>query len=515
LSKITTLKIIENLEKEGLDLVNLSEREIIRIEKTLKAKIKLDESIDINEVEVIIHLLRKESENLGLFFNDNFKPIRDIIQNKQFIFFNEYTLTNTKAVGVKIKPFLEEYFHEELTNYARKCFESDHYRALYEFLSIHVVLDDKILDNVRKQMDKRFLLISETFRLHTIRKENVISSLINPYFYRCINLLNRDAVYEDRIMDFQNTIINKKDELPKSYFVRMIFCITYFLAFEESNKENINQNHQYSINEGARETHDKFDKVKFKGGSKYKSIRSNYNLTSILRLAFPIIGIILFFNYYSSRNDNDDFRGSDYNKERVLKQLERMKDRGIPHKLKTDDQVNAWEKSTLNIDFSPTLESVKYLQYEEPIITSEKPILKSKDITFSNSPVITRNGVGFLELINVSSDYMILIMENNKKKTKAVIIRPLQIMEIAFEMVKLNVYTGKDLKQVDYLDQNKVKKTGFKFTDFSNKNKKALDHTFTFKGIEVGKYHSVQIYLDENSKTGIGARHKIDKSFYL
>src|SRR5690554_7818359 len=103
--------------------MNLSESEIIRIEKTLKAKIKLDQSLDINELEAVIHLLRTQSEDLELFFHSDFNPLRKILQGKDFVILSTDALNKIKVKGEKLKPFLSIYFFEELIQYARKCMD--------------------------------------------------------------------------------------------------------------------------------------------------------------------------------------------------------------------------------------------------------------------------------------------------------------------------------------------------------------------------------------------------------
>lgn len=303
MNKTSTLEIIQNLRQEGLDLTNLNEKQIIRIEKTLKAKIKLDKSLDINDLEAVIHLLRTQSEHLELFLNEDFSTVREMLQNKKYVFFSADSLNKIKAKAEKLKPFLRDFFFDELIAYARRCIDDNHYRALYEFLSISTLLDEEILNVIRKQMEQRFLLFSETFRLHANKKPDKVLSLMNPFFYRCINVLNRDAIFEDRVIRFHDLIFNKKREVSSNIFICLIYSLTNYSPFGESNKETILQNHRYSVDQGAHIPVKRYKNSNFRGGSECKvKTKSTFNFQNLLVLTIPTLIIIIFFSYYAPKD---------------------------------------------------------------------------------------------------------------------------------------------------------------------------------------------------------------------
>jgi hypothetical protein len=508
LNNTTTLQIIENLRNEGLDLNNLSENQIIRIEKKLKARIKLDQSLDINEVEAIIHLLRTQAINLELFFHDDFNPLRKIIQNKDYVIFSKDAFQTIKAKGPELKSFLGEFFSEELISYARKCTDNIHYRALYHFLHLRDFLDDKILDTVRHQVEQRFLLLSETFRLYASKKVDKIEPLLNPYFYRCVNLLNRDAIFEGRIMDFQNLIIEKENHITSRLFVRLIFSLTHYLPVGEHNKDIIKQNHSYSISEGAYETKIKGKNQYFKGATfcnvdpKFK-----FNFQSLAIFIIPAIIVLsmIYRNYPSSR---------DYNvnqiDQRFLEQLKNTNQKSIGRK--------TWEnmrQDDLYKDYLPNSETIQLLQFGDPKIKRSKPLEKHNDYVFNISPLEFSKNTDYLELSNITSNPVILIMQNPQRDSTFLLLKPLDQIDISFDLSKLTVYRGEGLEEIVYVDENDSTRHGLRFNIFEEQHKAALNKVYTFKNITDSKYHAVNIIEDNGSKTGITLKHKTSKYYSL
>ena len=514
MNKTTTLEIIQNLRQEGLDLMNLNESEVIRIEKTLKAKIKLDKSLDINEVEAIIHLLRTQSKSLEIFFHDDFLPVRKILQNEHFVFFNTHSLHLVYTNRQQLKLFLGTFFFDELTGYARLCFDNDHYRALYEFLNRQIILNEEVVDEIRNQMERRFMLLSETFRLYANDKPEKVIPLFNPYFFRCINQINRDAIFEDRIMNLLNVVLNKQNVLSKFDLIRIIFSLTFYLPVEEGNKEVWKQNRSYSSQHGAKEIKGKYGDANFKGGIRVnrKKANQNYNPRNILALIIPFV-LVIGFLFKAVTSGNRSGRHQMRHQMTHPFTPEPIKKNYMNPVSEIREVSENDETTTLLSDYTPNAATIQYFQFEKPTIAEIIPLYKGVNYTFSKSPKETHNGKGFLELINVTGHHIILIMEDQNQDSVFLLMRPLQMKEVAFELTKLTVYTGEDLQHVVYLDENKADKNGLKFTTFNGIHKKALQESFTFKGIKEGKYHSVQIVTNLQSEIGFRVTHKVDNSY--
>ncbi|MEX2485810.1 MAG: hypothetical protein WED10_14660 [Brumimicrobium sp.] len=508
--KITTLEIIQNLRQEGLDLSNLSENKIIRIEKTLKSRIKLDQSLDINELEVIIHLLRTQAHNLELFLHEDFDPVRKMIQNKDYIIFNKESLQKVKTNGQDLKIFLGEFFFEELISYARRCFNNHHYRALYSFLNIQSILSPKIVDNIRKQMEQRFLLFSETFRLHANKKPDKVYPLMNPYFYRCINLLNRDAVFEDRIMNFQNLLIDKDNEVTSRVSIRLIFSLTHYSPIGESNKRVIDQNYKYSVSEGAYERRDRNPNPNFKGDSvcNYRS-KSGFNWNSISILIVP--AVIVFFIVFKNNSNSREPKIFKVN-QHILNQFQDTVHKSFGRK----KWKNTYEDDLFN-DYLPDKQTIQYLQFENPEVTKVIPYSKHRDYVFSSSPDKATTKKNFLQLMNVTSDKVILILQNQKGDSAFVLLRPYQMIDVSFELSKLKVYTGKELVEIVYLDEKDSTKHGLRFNKFNKSHQKIFRKTFTFKNINEEKFHSIQLFIDNDNEneSGVEVRHEVKLHYQM
>ena len=510
MNKTTTLEIIQNLRKEGLDLMNLSESEVIRIEKTLKAKIKLDQSLDINELEAVVHLLRTQSKSLELFFHADFNPLRKILQGKDFVILSANALNKIKAEGEKLKPFLSTYFFEELIHYARKCLDEHHYRALYEFLNLRFLLDEKVLDVIRTQIEQRFMLLSETFLLHASKKSDKIFPLMNPYFYRCINELNRDAVFENRVMIFQDDIIHKQYDIPKNVFIRLIFSLTYYIPLEESNKEIILQNHRYSADQGAYEVRKKNEKLNFKGDSEIKKAKTSFNFDfiNLIRLIIPLMIVVYYFNNSGSTSSrNYNYSRSVYDSEELTQQIQKFK-----HIQESKNRIKNDGKNNLYNDYLPNAATIQFLQFEDVDIIEKKPVSVFRIYDFKTSPIQDYNRDNrndFLELRNTMPNDVILILQNQKSDSTYLHLQPFQSKKINFELAKLTIYSGEDLQEVEYLDKNDSIRYGLRYNKFRTSHENAYREIFTFKNINKNKFHSVRFLAEKDYKTKIEIKHKV------
>ena len=506
MNKTSTLEIIQNLRRQGLDLGSLDEKQIIRIEKTLKAKIKLDQSLDINEIESIIHLLRTQAKNLELFFHKDFSSIRMIVQNDKYIFFDKESLQKINDKGEQLKPFLSEFFFDELTSYARRCIDRGHYRALFAFLQIRSILDDEILNIIRKQIEQRFLFLTETFRLYmnVSSDTNKVLPLMNPYFYRCINQLNRDAVFEDKVMNFQSFIVDKESEINSSIFLRILFSLTLYSPYGEVNKKMTKNNHEYSIYKGAHERKDRSKSAYFKGGSSTGSnVERSNNFKVVFRWIVPAIFIIsILYKYNSNKQSNGD-----YGIPKVLKeQLDQAKKRNnaIKHSLNIKDKL-------LYDEYLPNNKTIQYLQFENPKIIEKEPLKLDIDYVFKTTPIKTTKVKEYLQFRNITNEHIILIMQNAKQDSTYILLRPLQMINVAFQLSKLNIYTGENLEVVTYLNEDRSRKRGLRFNGFNKKNKDLLKNTFHFKNINAEKFHNIKIIKENKGELGVRVTHNFTK----
>jgi hypothetical protein len=512
LSKTNTLEIIQDLKAEGLDLENLSEIQIIRIEKTLKARIKLNQSLDINELESVIYLLRNKHEELVLLIHPDFKVIREIIENKEFIFFSTFSLYSAKLKGEKLKYFLKEFFFEELTSYARKCIEDGHYRALHEYLQVQTIFEEEILNNLRKQLELRFILLSETFRLHKDNKPEKIVPLMNPYLYRCINELNRDVAFDTKVNHFHSLILNSQKEISKDHFIRLIFCVTIYKPIGEEYKKLAQHNHDYAVNRGAYELSDTFNKANFKGGTSSGRVKikdlfgsENYSIRKrskqkqkyTWRKNWVLIIPAVLFTYYLYTNSYKNSK-SDNTAER----------KEIINKLSNYTNITD-RANNLYKDYTPNAATIHYLQDESPKIINKNPMLYTRNYFLKKSPKSYGKESNYLKITNNTPDYIILILQDKFSDSSYLVMGPGRIITVSIDLNKLNVYAGKELEEIEYLDRSGQTKMGLRFNKYYNYHRKILKENFTFSGINSTHKHSIIIFQEGLNKTEIGIKHKI------
>ena len=209
-----------NIPKE--ELVNLTEKEIIRIEKKLKAEVKMGGSLDINQVNSIVKFLKKNKYELQLFFTEKFSWFREIVTHPDELIVFPMTHAGLFKLDDELKDFVSDNFQTELTQYSALCLYNNHYRALNSFLAYSPVIPEKILEDIQLKMIQKLEYGIECIEIDVNELEKKIVHLFNPFFFRCINFLE-NIHFEDLMNELTNSLVEnlkKKQAISKGF----VFC---------------------------------------------------------------------------------------------------------------------------------------------------------------------------------------------------------------------------------------------------------------------------------------------------
>lgn len=179
MSYLKCLKII-NLNYPNL-FDNLSENDLIRIEKTLKLESKINQELDINSVKIFLESLKNNKSELVYILNST--RIIEVISND--IWQIKKHKTEVTDTHLDIKFFLTEYLLNELLLFCENCLKNEWYDQIDKLLYYKNFLPDEVILLIEKRI--------------TIKLDHIVNNLKKGYFRAVIN--NRP-----KVLDFAKTL---------------------------------------------------------------------------------------------------------------------------------------------------------------------------------------------------------------------------------------------------------------------------------------------------------------------
>jgi hypothetical protein len=285
------MSLFQQLEKLNIplgELKDLTEKEIIRIEKKLKAAVVFDKSIDINHVNQILETLKDSKNQLKHVTNLNTYWFRKIVSKPNDLITFPIKETPNEEFTEETKQFIEDNFKSELTTYYTNCLKNNHYRALHSLLFYHKLLPHSILDEIQSKLIQKMEYGMECLNINASEIDKKIFFLYNPFFFKSLNFLN-PLNLESIIPSLVNLIIKKSKH--NNTLLRVHFCLGMYIPISDSLKRVLKQNQQFAISKGVSQN---LDYKKHPKGETY-STSDNYQngqVKSYLTV-FIFVGIII------------------------------------------------------------------------------------------------------------------------------------------------------------------------------------------------------------------------------
>lgn len=460
----------------SLSLSDLDEKHIIRIEKELKAQMKLDASIDANQIESIITLLREEGNNLRLLYMPALDPLKSILMNPS---------GPIQVIGdVKIEfsiyseafvSFLERRFSNELNAYVDKCIIEDHYRALTGFLNYLSIFPEELQEKIRIKLLQKLEFAYELIQIKSFDWQGKLLFIFNPFFYRALSKLGA-IVFESAFIDLYNAFIVLKTN--ESRHARFLYASSCFISVQSGLRELLQENRKNAYRFGARESID----GKNKGGT-YTNGQSSRTYTrssgggsskggyGILGGAGLIIVILLKILLFSGRHINNSYK-SDYSFPSIPNALTEKVNNNV-------DLTKIWADQ---YDSSKTakFESIEFDIKNTDFRTMSMASSENKTITLENNtnqPIV---------LIHFQIDFF----------QNYTFLKPNESVMVSKRNRDVRIYTGKDPEVFTLpLDLGNESKKHFRFGTFTQQDSLTLSTAYELIDVKGDK---LSIISDEN-----------------
>lgn len=445
------MSILSQLNKLNIpneDLVNLTGNEIIKIEKKLKAEVKMGGSLDINEVNSIIKLLKDNKKELKLFLDEKFSWFRRIVTDPDKLIVFPLTHTGLVNLDDELKDFVATNFQKELTQYYTLCLYQNHYRVLNSFLAYSPVLPDGIFEGIQLKFIQKLEYGMECIELNAMELEKKIEHLYNPFFFRCVNSLET-IYFEDIMNDLTNSFIENLNKI--NALKRGLFSLGAFKSADSELRSVISQNKNYAKENGVSEI---TNFAKFpKGGTKIGKLSGDGSFGVGNLVWIVIVILMIFFRVGRTCNDSTpEFKNSQV---QVFDSLE---------------SYQLFNKFKLKF----FIENAKKLQSENINVLREKEIeFVEENISHKSSLSSIMSSSHLTEIVN-ETDKPVLFVFEVMTGVSYFCIEP-NSSKITNDLFKnFIIYTGKKPVEVTYEDKFKNIKYGFKFKEFEEEDKDRL-----------------------------------------
>lgn len=476
------MALIQQLQKFNLDLTKLhelSEKDIIRIEKQFKAEVKLNDSLDMNDLEQVIQVIRHHKQDMIWLMSDELKLIKSILTNPEKFFFKKGEITINTAIDKTVfSQFLETYFSKELRRFIDNCIKNEFYNSLHSLLKFQSILTPQLLDEIQQKLTNKLSYAVECVAILATDISKKISYCTNPFFYRVLSQLG-SGHYENLIIELLNTTINKLNK--KKLHWEVVFAMGSFVAQSESLKNTLRSNKSTAFQHGVRET--KINRITGRAtggasssGSVIRDDESRKGNNKGLLAIFFVIAIIVLMVFSIGKCQRkkriDDVMYEDYWAPSIESDPTIYDENVTPFEdlqNKLRDKLSDGNSSSLSPEElsrqANDFESViNYLHSDDAEFLVKETVPFEIDATQLNNHIREDQSVQNVHLINFL-DTRLVIQSRSLKWNRYHVVEPADTVVLSYATIGLKFYIGEDPIIADYIDENGETKSHFMFAE--------------------------------------------------
>jgi hypothetical protein len=465
------MSLIQQLQNFNLDLAKLHElsnSDIIRIEKRLKAEVVLNDKWDMNDLERVIQVLKNHHQEMVWLMSDELKLLRNILTNP------DRFLVKKTGVSIKIEIdqekfalFLAKYFSEELNHYVEKCIKKGFYNALHSFLKFQDFLSPKFLGAIQIKLANKLHYAIECVKVSATDLERKVSFCSNPYFFRVLSQLGAGP-FEEAVSDLLNIIINRLQTTNIHWAI--VFAMGSFRAQSESVKKTLASNQKIAYQLGFRETKaNEYSGLACGGVSKTGKAKSNFGQRDKEKrsrnIGFGILLIIfIVFGAEECRNRNDDGPFG-FDQDRWGFDEESNRSEQLQNRLDAYDSyynLSEADRKQLSDEANAFRETIRNLHSGDFEIISKENIPFETDLSQLNKGEYPQEDVENTKIINRTGG-RIVIQARTAGWTRYDLIEPGKSVQITNEIMGIKVYIGDDPVIAHYIDKKGEEHAHFMF----------------------------------------------------
>ncbi|NOQ74180.1 MAG: hypothetical protein GQ574_19385 [Crocinitomix sp.] len=500
------MALIQQLQNFNLDLTKLhelSEQDLIRIEKKFKAEIRLNDSLDMNDLEQVIYVLKHHQQDMIWLMTDELKLLKSILTNPQkFIVKKGEVSISTEIDRTAFSLFLENYFDKELRQYVDKCIKNDFYNAIHSLLKFQALLTPQLLNELQNKLANKLNYAVECIDISASDISRKVSYCTNPFFYRVLSQLG-SGQYESDIVDLLNTTISKLK--TKELHWAIVFAMGSFAAQGEGLKDTLRGNKSTAFQRGVRET--KVNRItgRATGGAtssgeplprdpKAKASKSgNYVILFVIAIIISIVFSISKCQRKNRISDNfiENRWAPVYESDPGLYEEDRVVIEDNQNDLR-QKVLSELDQKEVTTDLSREANSfeaiINYLHSNDAQITEVREIPFNIDSTELNKGPNYNSPLKNIKLVNLLGERLV-VQSRTLHWNRYHIMEPNATITISHKLKGLKFYVGNDPVLVDYIDEYGQSQSHFMFDQVTEEQ---LD--------DFNNFHNLSQYFDDKEQ---------------
>jgi len=291
------LEFLFSPEIQALKLPVRSDAEYIRIEKQILLQTKLGNSLDKNEAEQILTILKHYGDELNLLFRDS--NLSHFLLKKRFAL-SEVNYQIEKSNGDAFNEFLSNYFSQNFKESIDYYLKENLFSEIISLRFYTEILPVDVLEHLSNRLEIK--LSNAIHKLNSIQSESKLKVeakiLVNPDFYEVLNVYPSYEVESKirKIIDISADEINQKNGNRNNFLLKILYTMKQYDAIDEELDDIIQGNYRYAA--------EKLDKIK------------SFFSHGIGRFSFLIVIVVLKLLFYASDylgSNNSDNTETEYN----------------------------------------------------------------------------------------------------------------------------------------------------------------------------------------------------------
>lgn len=462
---MTILSIISNLNLSTDELANLSDKDLVRIEKRLKAEGNLNNQITINDIESVITLLKVNKKELTRLYEPGLFEFRQLLikpEPKNFT-----PSIKHKDSDESFITFINKYFSESLKTYITNCLNDNHFRSLHSFLYFRDLLSPELLEMISQGIAAKLEFGLEYHKITNQKKYTKANYLENPYFFRCINKLS-PIQFESTVIDLVNFLIIKLKEYKNKYYHQITFAISFFETSRSDVKKYFKHLREQAEFKGVIEEDYGNSKNKTqRGGTINIYQESEINVVVVTILVFAVLfTIIVAINIL--KGDNSD-----------------------------TPKIEASNHILGDYTFSENVDSINYFQFTSDKLIKERNIpldidsFQAHDIGYFHdftsdfftkiADSLYQNDQSYHQVNTITNllDDSLIVMTSGFGLKEFKCIPSHSSIVISKAISEIKIYPGKTPQAVSYLTKNNDTLSGFRFKTWPMKHQNIFNTSYS------------------------------------
>lgn len=480
---MSLLTLLQNFNISAETLKGFKPEDVIRLEKRLRAEARLNESLEVGQMEEVLDAIKNYGVELRFLLSDDFKGLRKVLENPtKFIIDKREVNLPWNVSHERFATFLESCFYTDLEAYIENCVQQGYYNALLVLLEYRPVFSYKLLDLIQHKLGQKLNYAAECISINASDLVQKVNFATNPNFYRCLNAIGA-AHFENDARTLVNAAVDRLRGKDLLWFI--VLAISEFNPMSDRFKEWLREHKEIAVRKGVREV--LVDpRTKKRTGGVSIGVKSQPQQTATEKeekrsgknvALYIVIALVLVFIFLFNQGGKEERYDNDY-----LRNFTEVEEN---HYTSSPEVITVSKDS----DLKPTL---KYLHSEDVEILEIESIPFTTEASLLNETDEFPGGVDNVRIVNKTNSRALIILKSAEWE-RCELVEPGGSFVASSITRGFRVYMGDDPQLVTHINEGQDTITHFRFGECSDEQ---YDQFLEFFNIHRSFYEGSRYVLE-------------------